>query len=184
MPSNDIDRRRFCTQLVSLDLPARRPVATATTAATAVVATASTTAAATATAASTETTATATTTATSTAVFPWSGFIHRQVATVQFFAVELFDGRFGFFLGSHLYKAEATGTSSVAIFNDGCRLDSARLGKQLLQLFTRSLKRKVPNVEFCSHVDIPLLWSAKKLPIEVCFGVTAAAKTCVRVLLI
>jgi hypothetical protein len=76
------------------------PTAAATTAAAITVSTA-------AAAGSTETATTAATAAIA-AVFSWTSFVYRQIATIEFGAVKLTDRCFSFFFCSHLDKAKAT----------------------------------------------------------------------------
>jgi hypothetical protein len=53
-------------------------------------------------------TAKATATTAAAAIFAWSGFVDRQVASVDLFAIELFNGSSSFFLGCHFDEAEAS----------------------------------------------------------------------------
>jgi hypothetical protein len=89
-------------------LPARFPVAaavitTATASATIAVAAIATTTAAAAPAAKAATTATAA----ASAIFAWLGFIDVQVATIDFFSIELSNGSLALFFRGHFNEAEA-----------------------------------------------------------------------------
>jgi hypothetical protein len=93
------------------------------------------------------------------AIFSRSRFVHGQVAAIKFFAVKLGDSCLAFFLGGHFDETETTGTSRVTIFNNGSRLDRARLGKKLLQILAGGLESEVAYIKFHGHVNAPLLLS-------------------------
>jgi hypothetical protein len=148
-------------------LPTRFAVTAAAAAAAATIIAAATAAtpASTAAATSTKTAATSTTAAAATAtIFAWSGFIDGEVATIQILTIKLFDRCFRFFLSCHLDETKSAGTTGLAVFDYGRRLNRACLRKELLQFVARSLKRKVTDVQFRGHVEIPLLRMLRSFP--------------------
>src|SRR5919107_1616013 len=82
--------------------------------------------------------------------------VDRQVAAAELLAVELRDGRLALFARRHLDEAEAARAARVAILDDRGRLDVAGLREQVAEVFARSLERKVADVKFNGHSDVPL----------------------------
>jgi hypothetical protein len=138
---------------VYIKLPTWFPIATAT-AATISAATAATAIASAA--ATTTATAKPTTAATITPILPGSGFVHRQITSIEFLAIKLRDGSLPFFFCSHFNKAKAPGTSGFTVFNDRRGFYRPRLGKQLVQILAGSLESEITNIEFHRHVNAPL----------------------------
>jgi hypothetical protein len=104
-------------------------------------------------AATTTTTAAATVSATTAAfaLFHGTRFVDGEGAAVDFLAMELGNGRLGFFGGAHFDKAETAGTAGDAVVDHLHPGDIARLSKEIGQVVFRHAKGQVAHIEFYAH---------------------------------
>src|SRR4051794_31445174 len=65
--------------------------------------------------------------ATAAALFLGLGFVDLEVTSVDLFAIEGCDSRFGFFSRRHFDESESARAAGLAVFDNVGRLDSARL---------------------------------------------------------
>ena len=80
-----------------------------------------------------------------------ASFVNGEIATVEVFPIELFDGRSRFFGRCHLDKAESSRASSHAILDHLGRFNVARFGKVIFQVITGRLEREISYIKFRSH---------------------------------
>src|ERR671939_410693 len=121
------------------------------------------------------------------AIFARACFIDVQVTTTQIRTIKLLDGFLALLLGSHFNEAEAARAARLAILNHSGRLDRPGLREELLQIIARSLEREVADVKFHRHrcnCSSPLIGVLGEASNQSGFGVTVAAKACVRMLLL
>jgi len=120
-----------------------------------VATTTATAAATTITAATTATAAATATTAATTAgrtLFTRTGDIDSQGTTVDFFAVEAFDGFLRIFRGGHGNEAEAAGATGHTIHHQVCFDDRAESREGILQVVFSHVEGKIPYKQFIAHV--------------------------------
>ena len=132
--------------------------AAAFTTTTAVAATAATAAVTTTTAAATTVAATAFTTTTATettgagrTIFHGTGFVHHDAAAAQRLAIHAVDCCNSFFVGSHFHKAEAFGTTCIALHHDFGAGHGTELAESLFQIAITNRVRQVADVKFFAH---------------------------------
>ena len=107
----------------------------------------------------TTTRAAAATTATATthsapAVFPWTGFVDGEGATIEFFTVEIGNGRVCPFFSGHGDESKSTRATGGPIEHEIHFADRSVRGKSVLQVVLGRLVGKVSYVQFCVHYDV------------------------------
>jgi hypothetical protein len=143
-------------------LEVRLPAAAATAAAAAAEATATAAAATTAAAAEAATTATTTAEATATAtttatILAGASLVHGEVATIDALAMEGLDCRPRLAVIVHLDEAKATGTTGLAVHDDGCGSNLAVGLKDLAKALFGRAEREITNVELhVASTHLPL----------------------------
>ena len=114
--------------------------------------------AAAATATATATPAAAVTPATATTrtrtIFTRTGFIDRQRAAIEVFAVQSLNRRLGAFFGFHGDKREAARASAEFVLDEIHFDDRAMCGEKVLKLVLGSVEGKVSHKQFCTHDDL------------------------------
>ena len=105
------------------------------------------------TAAAIATTATAivATAAAGSAISSRARFVDRQIATLEVFPIELFDGRRSLFGRGHFHKTKTSGTSGHAVLDHLRRFNIAGLREMISQIIAGRLEGEVSDIEFCSH---------------------------------
>ena len=74
-------------------------------------------------------------------------------------------------LRRHFHEGKATGTAGIAIGHHRSRFDRADFGKEPLEIIFGRAERKITNIKFHGHSDIPIpSGMLKKLRIRCAFG--------------
>ena len=88
------------------------------------------------------------------ALFSRSGNVHGQLASLQFFVVEHFNGFGGFFRGGHLDERKASGLAGEFVKHHIDGPDHAGLREVILQIVRLGLVGEVAHEESCwVHLD-------------------------------
>jgi hypothetical protein len=95
--------------------------------------------------------ATAATAAATRAIFARACDVHRQGASVDFFAVERFDGFLGLFGCAHCDEAKTTRTSAHAIHHQVGLHDRAVRREGVVQIVFRGVEGKISYKQFVTH---------------------------------
>src|SRR5512146_2264180 len=94
-------------------------------------------------------------------LFARAGDADRQLAVADRVPVERLDGRLRLALRAHFDECETLGVAGRPVFDQRHGHDCARLGEQFTYGILRSVKRKVPHVQFHIHASLLLELSAR-----------------------